>query len=266
MEREPLIRRVLVALDASPSSLAVLEAAARLAETLRAELSGLFVEDENLLRIAELPFARAVESFSGTPRPLESRGLERGLRAEASRARRALEIVAERGLLRWSFRVTRGTVASEILAAASEANLLVLGKAGWSASRLGPTASTVARSASGPTLMVGREARVGTTVVAYDGSPASERALTLAAALSREESLTVVSIEPRASFTAEKWLADQRRTASILELPQGDRSALVEVVRREGAGLLLVPVGDSWRDEVALAALVQIECPVLLVP
>ncbi|MBK7177644.1 MAG: universal stress protein [Chloroflexi bacterium] len=52
------IQRILVALDASPHSLAALEAAIDLAERLDAELQGLFVEDINLLRLAQLPFAR----------------------------------------------------------------------------------------------------------------------------------------------------------------------------------------------------------------
>lgn len=36
----------------------------------------------------------------------------------------------------------------------------------------------------------------------------------------------------------------------------------VEVARREGAGLLVVPIRASWGDEETLAALVRIECPV----
>ena len=48
-ELEPTIRRILVALDASPHSLAALEAASELADALKAELVGIFVEDVNLL-------------------------------------------------------------------------------------------------------------------------------------------------------------------------------------------------------------------------
>ncbi|MGB7837261.1 MAG: universal stress protein, partial [Terrimicrobiaceae bacterium] len=54
------IRRILVALDASAHSRAALEAACELALGLDAELSGLFVEDINLLRLAQLPFASEI--------------------------------------------------------------------------------------------------------------------------------------------------------------------------------------------------------------
>ena len=71
-ELEPVIRRILVAVDASTHSLAALEAASVLAEVLNAELVGIFVEDINLLRLAGLPFAREVRYQSALDRPLRS--------------------------------------------------------------------------------------------------------------------------------------------------------------------------------------------------
>ena len=75
----PAIRRILVALDASTHSLAALETAAGLAARLEAELVGLFVEDINLLRAAELPFARETSFYSSSLRPLERGELEQGV-------------------------------------------------------------------------------------------------------------------------------------------------------------------------------------------
>ena len=57
-QEEDKIQRILVALDASTDSLAALDAAAKLAQCLQAELVGLFVEDVNLLYMAGLPFTR----------------------------------------------------------------------------------------------------------------------------------------------------------------------------------------------------------------
>jgi nucleotide-binding universal stress UspA family protein len=50
-----LIRKILVALDASLGSRAALRAAADLAAAMEAELSGVAVEDVELLRFAEAP-------------------------------------------------------------------------------------------------------------------------------------------------------------------------------------------------------------------
>ena len=57
---EFVVRRILVALDASTQSLAALRTAVTLAAELGAELEGLFVEDTNLMRMAMLPVARRV--------------------------------------------------------------------------------------------------------------------------------------------------------------------------------------------------------------
>jgi nucleotide-binding universal stress UspA family protein len=267
------IRRILVALDATPASLAALNAAADIANALGIELGGLFVEDVNLLRVAELPSTRALGSFSGTPVPLEPRGVERGLRAEARRAREALAAVAERNFLRWSFHVARGMVGPEILKATSETNLVVVGRAVLSGPRMGSTARTVATRAPGPALIVGGEARPGSTVlVLYDGSEAPERALTLAAGLARKRSLEVVIPTGAPQDTrsliarAERRLADHGIPASLVELPSEDASALARVANNEDAGLLLVPGDAPAGKEAALARLVEeIECPVLLV-
>ncbi|NIO41266.1 MAG: universal stress protein, partial [Burkholderiales bacterium] len=112
------VRRILVALDASPHSQAALRAAAELAAELKAELLGVFVEDINLLRLAALPGAEEVVSALGRARALDPVRLERALRLQAAELRRALESVAAETHVRWAFRVTRGRVVNELLSAA----------------------------------------------------------------------------------------------------------------------------------------------------
>ena len=80
--------RIVVALDASPHSLAALRAAAQLAATIQAELYGLFVEDSDLLRLCDLPFCQEIGSFSATVRRLDSRSVERTLRVRAGHVQR----------------------------------------------------------------------------------------------------------------------------------------------------------------------------------
>jgi len=71
-----IIRHIIVALDASPHSLALLEAAAELAARFHTEVVGLFIEDATLVNLAGSPFFREVSRFSATSRviwPLWSR-------------------------------------------------------------------------------------------------------------------------------------------------------------------------------------------------
>ena len=126
------VHHVLVALDASTHSLAALRVAAELAAEAKAELVGLFVEDIRLLRLAKSPRAREVLYPASQTRPLNSATMEERFQAQAEQARRAMASQASHAQLRWSFRVVRGEVTAEVLAAASDADVLVMGKTGWS--------------------------------------------------------------------------------------------------------------------------------------
>src|SRR6516165_5238200 len=155
-EAEFVLHRILVALDASTHSMAALAAAVQLAAAMEAELEGLFVEDINLLRLAGLPFAREVR-HTASLEALDSLRMERALKAQAAQAREALAAAARRAQVQWSFRVVRGQVTQEVLAAAAKADLVTLGKQGRSRSpgaRLGSTALRVALDAPGALLLV----------------------------------------------------------------------------------------------------------------
>ena len=185
-ELEPTIRRILVALDASPHSQAALEAASELADVLKAELVGIFVEDVNLLRLAGLPFAREVGYPSGTDRPLDSASMEREIRIQAEQARQTLASVAVRRQIRWSFRVVRGQVATELLSAAQEADLLVLGRASWALTRqvrLGATAAWLWLRRRAQCCCCNMATICQPVQLVYDESPAARQALATAAQL-----------------------------------------------------------------------------------
>jgi len=119
------IRRVIVGLDPTAHSRVLLEAAVELAGQAQAELLGLFVENQDLLHFAGLPFAREVGFESATRRALDVESMERSLRAMAREAQQMLETVAGATRVPWSFRVVRGAPAAQLLAAAEESDLVI---------------------------------------------------------------------------------------------------------------------------------------------
>jgi hypothetical protein len=119
------IRRVIVRLDPALRSRALLEAAFDLAGEMQAELLGLFVENQDLLHFAGLPFARELGIESATRRALDVESMERMLRGLAKEARQSLEWAAARTQVQWSFRVVRGAPAAELLAAAEESDFVI---------------------------------------------------------------------------------------------------------------------------------------------
>ena len=112
------IERVVVSLDAVSEIQATIETAARLAVRWKAALHGIFVEDEDLLRLAGLPFARQVSLGAGAE-ALTTAEAARQLRAVAETARRELAAAAQRYDLRWSFEIVNGTAVLETVTTAA---------------------------------------------------------------------------------------------------------------------------------------------------
>ncbi|GAB4568292.1 MAG: universal stress protein [Anaerolineae bacterium] len=268
------IRRILVAVDASPHSLAALEAAAEMAARLQAELLGLFVEDVNLLRSADLPITREVCSLSATTLPMDSRHVERELRAQAEQARRALASVASRRRVRWSFRVTRGSVTEELLRAASEADLVTVGKSGWTPTwprGLGGTARAVLHRGTTPLLIAGRGAEPRPPIyVVYDGSDASRRALRIAFRLARgqEKELRILAIarEEADARALQTDLSDLAGQASVETISGGEVGLVNAVAHAVRDGMLVLPVdGRALTGEAVISLLTALNRPALLV-
>lgn len=244
-EGEAAFRRIVVGLDASPASLDALAAAAALAGRLGADLAGLFVEDEDLIRLAGLPFAGVVRVPSGVREGIDRPQAEAELRALAARAREALERAASAQRVACTFRVARGRVVAEVLASADAPDLLVLGAGGHrrsGAARLGDTARAAADRARSSVLVLRRGGRLGKPVVAVDdGTPGAARALAVARALDGDPGPTLV------------------------EAPTGDPGAVARVLARLRPALVVVPAAGRYASGGVLEAILSAGAAALLV-
>jgi nucleotide-binding universal stress UspA family protein len=267
-------RRILVALDASPPSMEAARTAAELAQALGADLLGLFVEDQDLLRLAGMPFARQLPMLGGGARPLEREAVEAQLRALASRARESLAREASPLHVTWTFEVRRGAVAAELLAAAGNADLLVVGARGHGGrGRRGGTAWAAAQQAGVSVVVVERrrrDGRGGPVLVAFDGSPGAMAALTAAKGLAgSKRDLAIACLAPDAG-TAER-LAERARDAlpgvrGAARWAGGDRvEDLLAAARAGPPGLLVVDAASPLLAGGGLERLVaSAPCPVVL--
>lgn len=118
-------RTVVLALDRRAGDWA-LETALTLASQMQAHLSGLFVEDIDLLRLASLPFAREIMAFNAQSRPLAVEALEETLRTQAELLQRQLARAAEARRIEWSFSVVRDRLLRAAHSAAVDADLYIL--------------------------------------------------------------------------------------------------------------------------------------------
>ncbi|MBS7648849.1 universal stress protein [Candidatus Bathyarchaeota archaeon] len=277
-ESKAAIRRILVALDASSHSLAALEAAAELAARMEAELLGLFVEDINILQLAELPFAQGVSYPFTVGQQLDKSKMERALKVKAEQARRALATTAKQLHVRWSFRTVRGYITSEVLEAALEADLLTLGKSSRQLARrveLGSTAREAIARAPRPVLLVQHGVSIKQPVlVVYDGSESAKQALATGADMAQAygDGLVVLilaeisDVAQRLENEVTAWLQGRKLQVGYRWLDKLDAQSLIQTIQTERGGILIL--GSESSDlslETIQEILEKINCPVLLI-
>lgn len=269
------IRRILVALDASRASEGALEAAAAMAAQLEAELEGLYVEDINLLRLADLPFSREVGLASARSRRVLSEDMVRALRGEAARARRALEAISKQSHVRCSFRVARGQVAAEVLAAAGRADLVALATTSMELRRTGlgsTTRAVLASSARALLVLPPRKVPRNSLAVVYDGSPRASQALALAGQMGRSTGGVLVFLvadnddeEQRLRAEATHVLGAHGVRAEFEWVVEVDAGQMGKRVRERNVGTLLLAEDSPGLGRTGVQRLLQeIDCAVLL--
>jgi nucleotide-binding universal stress UspA family protein len=270
-------QQILVALDGSRESLAALDAAVSLAKELDADLIGLFVEDINLVRLAQMPFAREVHLTTARFRTLTSTEMSAAMRVQAARIRRALRNATQQAGVRSEFRIVRGLVPTAVTAAAVNADLLILGRISRPLNRrirLGSTArAALAQVSRSILLMRQHQATERSVLVTFDNTDLSWRALRKAVALSDPDyPLTLLLLTPSLAEAKvwqaqiEVWLEERSWPANFRHLPQATMPRLLQVVQEEHCDLLIIggerlPVSP----DTAVSLLNQLDCSLMLV-
>ena len=191
-------RRIRVALDPTAQSHALLQAAVNLAADMEAYLEGLLIEDINLLRMADLPFTRQISPHSTAEETVAGSRIERELKVQARKLEQMLAEAAAREKVEWTFRVIRGMLDREIMAAAAEADLLAL----WGAKR---RIQTMAHPEIMPVRILRADRRSGATLE----KPAN------IAQLTRKEGSGVLILSCQSPLIKEEVLREILRQAGV---------------------------------------------------
>jgi hypothetical protein len=264
--------RVIVAVGPNAFDPTALAAAARLARAGGTELTALFVEDINLLRLAELPFAYDVSATSGTSRRFAASDIERELRSQAEELRSRLFEVAENLHLDLKFEIARGRPISVMLDAFGQQDMVVLAS---------PAARTLVH-ASPPAIMRSALRSARSRGLAHRRQPitavlhsAATAPAVIAAAgrLARvvDTELIVVMAEqgtPDAGLAAMvgAWAGRQDAITSVRALPDLTPDSIAGIIANNGSHAVFWP-GDEQLETVAEveALLDAIACPLVLV-
>lgn len=269
------IQRILVAVDASPTSMAALQAAVDLARRIQAEVVGIFIEDIDLLRLGEFSFAQEIGLYTARPRRISRRHIQLQLRAQSMRVHFMLESLAEQARVRWTYRTVRGSTTTDLKEAAADADLIVLGRTGWShRRRLGSTVQFILSHHTTRTLIIGdRPGSPSRILVVYDGSEDSKRALQSATDLIQDpQGFLIVGILAETSNQAKRlqreafqWLNRRGIEPHFRWILGGRIDKLTSLVHADDFLLILPRSIEPLHGRPVSELLDELDCPVLLV-
>ncbi len=251
--RRPRASRVLIATESSSDAGFAVEAGIGLAAATGSRLEGVFVEDANLLRLAQLPFTVETSALTGAKRAFATEEVERALRVEAARLESLIARLAADARVAWSFRVLRGPLLAAVGAQRAEFALIATNP-----SRLGPPAAT-------PPALRPIAALFDTSVAGWRGVEAAHR---LAQSLGRALLLLIPASGPVApDQLAQEAAAWQHREgiAGTVVLIQGDTGSMVAALRTNRSALLTLPAPELGTLAFDLAQLlIELSCPLMI--
>ena len=265
-----IIQRVAIALDASLQSSQALQAAAEMAASLQVELEGIFIEDINLIHLAELPFAREIRPASMTEETVNLQRMEQELRSLARQQQQKLELVAREKGIRCSFRSRRGQIKAELMNAVTEVDVLTL-------CRPVHRSAVFSRETIGYTMPAAvspmQQARSSVSVIF--GRAENEKKAVLAAARLADrldQDISVLLTGDTDAETAdlqreaETILGSQAQEVNYIRLSGSQISDLVIATVSSNSRVLLVSSNNSLVTGGQLwPYLEQVSCPVLIV-
>lgn len=125
-DKDQNITRIIINVDCGGFSSSIMESAVILAARLQANLCGLFIEDTELLQLANLPFTREITLHTALSRDLSSRSMERHLNAMAAQMRQTMEELARISNVGYSFRTVRGPRMESVIKESEDSQLILM--------------------------------------------------------------------------------------------------------------------------------------------
>ncbi len=272
-----IIRRILVAVDASTNSSAALEAAALFAKVTKANIHGLYVQEEHWEHVNRLPSTTIINELTGEAQLLKKNKLNRHVEKLAKRLQRKLKSVSRRHEVSHKWQSVRGRVIEEILKAGRDVDLITIGRRGGSAlqrKRLGSTAKAVIQRSDKPVLILTNHLMLSRAItVIYDDSEESRKGLQLGLSIAKKNrsNLFVLIVnnkngkEEDNEKKVQQLIRKSRVPVHVSTLNNATLGNFIHLVKRQTPGLLIISGNQPLlKNESLEIALEYFNCPTLL--
>ena len=248
-------KRILVVLNSFQNFQDILEIATSLAVNQSADLSALFVEDINLVRLADLPFVKEIDRLSSNERQLDLLEISNALEKQTQQVRRLLEDVTKHSKLQVSLKVVRGHYLAEAISV-GEVDLLLLDK-----------------RSSRDQFQRARKDNIQPVWVLYDGGPAADRALALARELLQNSGVLNIILkagDKKDIATLKQQVvqlfSDTHVNLHLFAQLENDFSFILQCIRQQGCGLMILSRQNSETSQGTASLYAEkTGCPILLV-
>jgi len=250
---------VRILLDNQRSQLESLTSAAALARKMKVHLQGLYIEEENLLRAADLTLSREISLWSARERHMTGESIERTLRANARYKQKELEQAARKEKVEYSFQVIRGERVRWVQESVNTSGILFIG-----GKDLAPKRYRHLKYCSYSQNQL---------QVIFTGSPASERALKTAVQMAELDKRPLLILTTVGESSDELKLREQinilleKQLKTTISIEASSDEDILSSLRKRQVHMLIVPSDIEWaQDEKQLEKLLQqVSCPVILV-
>lgn len=249
------IKRIIVSVDAGGFNLSTLEATVLLASYLQADLCGLFIEDTDLLQLANLPFTREITLHTGMSRDLNSSSIESNLMAMAAHMRQTLEALTKISNVGCTFRTVRGPRLESVIKESEEYQLaLMLPKKRLTEYRRDVTVTANNRP----------------IVLFYDDSLQARRALQVIRSLSNDvnvKHLLIMATTQAADIEIAKQLPASQYHLSIQHVSEYNIRDVINLLKSHSPGMVILPLEDILlkQGREVRKLLDVLACPLVLV-
>jgi hypothetical protein len=254
--------RILVMLGSVESDRAALDALSLLAGKTPAEILGMFVEDIELLTLAELPIAREYCMLTHVERRLQTPDIERQFRIQARAAQQALTELAGRLGFPLSFRTVRGAITTLLRESLAETDLMLFGA----------VRGTLRLSAGSTRAGSDHPSRRRPVSVVFDGSEAAQRALQVALQIAPDDSmpLTVILTADNPEHLSMLTdlalrLAGTRSLHPVKMVNPCWRDVIEKAYTQHSAALVVAITAELLQEENLERLRNKLNCPVVLV-
>lgn len=239
---------VMLAADVSSYSVTTVTLAVEMAASVQTGLLGLFIEDEDLLRVAGLPCTREITLTTTRERPTSTNQMQRSLQAAALQFKKSLQKEAQASQIAWHFDTVRGRMRDIGLKPHLDVSYTIVSR---------PVSHR---------LQSGQVRKTRRILLILDDSPRQQHALDVVLRRFQPErvELTVVGEDPDIDLSSifAAGIEDKHGEITIKRIPRDD---LFELLSRIGPNFDCAIMSQHEKVEELARILNVLRCPAILV-